>query len=150
MKIFTNLSELKAAIGQEFSSATVPITQELIDQFGKITRDEQWIHSDPERAARETPFGGAIAQGYLTLSHTSYFIAEALTVSSVKFALNYGLDKVRFLSPVPAGARIRAQVHVMSVEPQDGGQRVKFGVTVYQEGQDKPVCYAEKIALMFE
>lgn len=127
------------------------ITQDQVNQFADTTGDHQFIHLDEERAARETPFGGTIAHGYLTLSMLSMLGAEAgnVRLAGTKITINYGLDKVRFLNPVRIGARIRARFVLLSIEEKNPGQwLLKNQATVEIEGQDKPAMIAESLSLV--
>jgi acyl dehydratase len=120
------------------------VTQELINQFAEATEDRQWIHTDPERAARESPSKQTIAHGFLTLSLLSHLNRLAMTIGSVRMGINYGLNRVRFISPVPAGARIRGRFTLTELkETKDDGVQATWNVTVELEGGDKPCCSAE-------
>lgn len=124
------------------------IDQACIDRFADVTDDAQWIHTDPARAARESPYGGTIAHGYLTLSLLPSLRAEALpALTGVRQAINYGLDRVRFLAPVPAGARIRVRVTLTSAAPKGTGVLVATRNTVEVEGADRPAVLAETLTL---
>ncbi|HMA37387.1 MAG TPA: MaoC family dehydratase [Chloroflexia bacterium] len=139
-------------VGQELGvSDWLTIDQERINQFAACTGDHQWIHVDVERAQRHSPFGTTIAHGFLTLSLlASEQLALDFVPTGLAQVLNYGLDKVRFLAPVKAGARIRNRVVLLSVEPQDKGRLlVKFQNTVEIEGESKPALVAEMLALLF-
>jgi acyl dehydratase len=124
----------------------VEVGQDRIDLFADATGDHQWIHVDVERATSESPFGGPIAHGYLTLSLVNMFLPELITVAEFSAGLNVGLDKVRFPSPVPAGSRIRATGEVVSAEEVKGGVQVVVRVTVEVEGQDRPACVADTVS----
>ena len=124
------------------------ITQERVNQFAEATGDHQWIHVDPERAAKG-PFGGPIAHGYLTLSLGPVLLPQVFTVGGVAMGVNYGTNKVRFISPVPVGANLRAGIVVQSVEDTAGGARVTLEVTFECEGAAKPSCIAEVIFQYF-
>ena len=124
----------------------VEVGQDRIDLFADATGDHQWIHVDVERATAESPFGGPIAHGYLTLSLVNMFLPELITVAEFSAGLNVGLDKVRFPSPVPAGSRIRATGEVVSAEEVKGGVQVVVRVTVEVEGQDRPACVADTVS----
>ena len=131
-------------VGQEIAlSDWLTITQARIDQFAEATGDHQWIHVDAARAAAESPFKTTIAHGFLTLSLLSTLIREALQFSGLRMAINYGLNRVRFVSPVPSGARIRARIVCGAIEEVSGGVQVMWAVTVEREGGDKPACVAE-------
>ncbi|MDE3203021.1 MAG: MaoC family dehydratase [Acidobacteriota bacterium] len=134
---------LKAAVGQHVGySAWHQVTQEQVNMFADATGDHQWIHVDVERA-KSGPFGGPIAHGYLTLSLTPTLLTEVFVVSGVSMAINYGLNKVRFPSPVPVGSQVRAGIEIASVEEVSGGAQVGLTVTYEIEGGTKPVCVAE-------
>jgi acyl dehydratase len=118
------------------------VDQRRIDAFAEATDDLQWIHVDRERAA-QGPFGTTIAHGYLTLSLLVPFAYELLPVEDARLVINYGLDRVRFPAPLPAGSRIRARFRVDARDEVDGGVQVRLAATVEREGQEKPVCAAE-------
>lgn len=131
------------------------IDQQRIDAFAAATGDLQWIHTDPERAARESPYGTTIAHGYLTLSLLP-FLTESnapgffeRTYPGMRLRLNYGLDRVRFPAPVPAGSRIRAHTTVSGVEQAGGGVQFSYLITVEIEGSQKPACVAEFLARVY-
>ena len=139
-----NLEQMKTLIGREVAvSDWVEITQERVNQFAVATNDHQWIHVDVERARRESPYGGTIAHGFLTLSLVSAMLENALCMVDMKMGLNYGLNKVRFPGPVPVGSRLRARMTIQSIEDIEGGAQVEWGVVIEREGQAKPVCVAE-------
>ena len=122
------------------------LTQERIQQFADATEDRQWIHVDPQRAARESPFGATVAHGFLTLSLLSYLCAQALRVrNGVRLRVNYGLNRVRFPSPVRAGSAIRARVTLLSVKESRDFADAIFSVVIECQGADKPGCVAEWI-----
>jgi acyl dehydratase len=149
---FQNLSALKAAIGQDLgTSQWLTVSQEMINDFAKATLDFQWIHLDVERAKRESPFGGPIAHGFLTLSLAPKFMAELVAVESVKMGVNYGTNKVRFTGSVPAGANVRMTATLKDVKDYpNNGAMVEIAATFELENSSKPVCVAELISLMFE
>jgi len=135
---------LSEHVGQEVAvSDWLEVSQERINQFAAATEDRQWIHTDPERAARESPFMGTIAHGFLTLSLLSELGKLAMSVGGVRMGINYGLNRVRFVSPVPAGARIRGRFTLSALEEIEGGVQATWGATVEREGGDKPCCVAE-------
>lgn len=144
--------QAKTLIGTETGvSEWHTITQEQVNQFADTTGDHQFIHLDEERATKETPFGGTIAHGYLTLSMLSMLGAEAgnVRLKGAKITINYGLDKVRFLNPVRIGARIRARFVLLSIEEKNPGQwLLKNQATVDIEGVDKPAMIAESLSLV--
>lgn len=145
-----NFTDLQNMIGQEIGlSDWVTVDQERITAFAEVTGDDQWIHTDPERAARETPFGGTIAHGYLTLSMLAGLVGTVKELpAGVLMGINYGLDKVRFLNPVRAGSRVRNRAVLVSIEQRDSNQwLVKVTNTVEIEGESKPALVAESLAL---
>ncbi len=147
MRVFNDFDELKAAVGAEVGvSDWIEITQDRINRFAEATGDEQWIHVDTERAARESPGGTTIAHGLLSLSLIPMFIRGIIGVKGLKNTLNYGANKIRYLTPVPAGSRLRARVAVMEAEdvPPDA-LRVTYKVTMELEGGKRPACVAEVI-----
>jgi acyl dehydratase len=123
-------------------SGWVEVSQEMIDAFAATTGDTQWIHTDPVRAAR-SPFGAPIAHGFLTLSLITRMLSDAVKVAGATMAVNYGLNKVRFIDPVPAGSRIRARVAVADLQSFDRGVQVAWQVTVEREAASRPCCAAE-------
>ena len=146
MKTFQNLSELAACVGQEVAvSDWITLTQSQINKFADATGDHQWIHLDTERAAAG-PFGATIAHGYLTLSLLPKFFESAIRVVEAGMAVNYGLNTVRFMAPVPVGSRLRARMALLAAEPIDNaGVQLTWRVTVEREGSAKPVCVAESL-----
>jgi acyl dehydratase len=145
------LAGLSQKVGQEIGiSSWVEIDQARIDAFASCTGDHQWIHVDAERAKRESPFRGLIAHGYLTLAMVAPLSMEIGVIPSDAAAgLNYGIDKVRFLAPVPAGARVRLRVALAGIEPREGGQMImKTLNTLEVEGSEKPALIAETLALL--
>jgi acyl dehydratase len=147
MRIFRDFEELKAAVGTEIGESDwVQITQDRISTFAEATGDEQWIHVDEERAARELPGKSTIAHGLLTLSLIPMFMRMIVGLKGLKNTLNYGANRIRYLSPVPAGSRLRARVAVMQAEdvPPDA-LRVTYKVTIEIEGGKRPACVAEVI-----
>lgn len=121
------------------------VTAERVRLFSEATGDHQWIHVDAERAARESPFGGPVAHGYLTLSLAPVLLGEIYTVSGVTMGVNYGCNRVRFPSPVPVGSRLRLGAVLQSVEEIGGGVQVVLELTFEVEGRDKPPCVAEVV-----
>lgn len=147
MREIASLAELKSLIGQEVAvSDWVQINQERVNLFAEATGDRQWIHLDAERCRKESPFGGTIAHGFLTLSLLPMLMDSAVVMSDVKMGVNYGLNKVRFPSPVPVGSRVRGRMTLLRVEDIEGGAQVTWQVTMDRDGSDKPVCVAELIA----
>jgi acyl dehydratase len=146
-----SLSTITQFVGQELGvTEWMTIDQERINGFADFTGDQQWIHVDVERARRESPFGSTIAHGYLTLSLASSLQYElGIVPAGVSQALNYGLDKVRFLAPVKVGARIRDRVVLLAAEPQDKGRLLlKTRNTIEIEGETKPAMIAETLTLL--
>lgn len=146
MKTFRNLAEVAAQVGQEVAvSDWLTITQEQVNLFAQATGDHQWIHVDVERA-KAGPFGAPIAHGFLTLSLLPKFIESAMSIENTRMGVNYGLNKVRFTSPVPVGSRLRARIKLLECQPVDNdGMQMTWQVTVEREGSDKPVCVAESL-----
>ncbi len=146
MKSFQNLAELTTLIGQDVAvSDWITITQEQVNLFAQATGDHQWIHVDVERA-KAGPFGAPIAHGFLTLSLIPKFFETSIEIRESRMGVNYGLNKVRFTSPVPVGSRLRAHMKLLSCDPIDnGGVQMAWLVTVEREGSDKPVCIAESL-----
>ena len=145
-----SLSDLPRYVGQELGvSSWVTVDQSRIDQFAECSGDRQWIHVDVERAKRESPYRAPIAHGYLTLSLVAPLQMEIGAVpTDAGAAFNYGLDKVRFLAPVKAGARVRLRVALIDVEKKGGGVVLKTSNTLEIEGSDKPALIAESLALI--
>ena len=140
------MTSLRELVGVEFGPTSwLEVTQERIDGFAEATGDPQWIHTDPVRAA-EGPFGSTIAHGFLTLSLCVPMLYELLPPQH-GMVVNYGVNRVRFPAPVPAGARIRGHFTVVSLEDATGGQRATIEATVECEGVDKPACVAEIVLL---
>ena len=137
---------LSARVGEEIAvSDWLEVTQARIDQFAEATGDHQWIHVDPVRAAAELPSKGTIAHGFLTLSLLSTLIRESIQFTGLRMAINYGLNRVRFVSPVPSGARVRARIVAAAVQEVSDGYQVTWRVTVEREGESKPSCVADWI-----
>ena len=146
MKSFKHLVEMQAMVGQNVgTSEWITVTQERVNLFADATGDHQWIHVDPERAAKG-PFGTTIAHGFLTLSLLPEMSASAMEVLDTRMGVNYGLGKVRFPAPVPVGSRLRGHFKLTKFEPLDGGAQLTVEVTMEREGSDKPVCVAESLA----
>ncbi|HEY1911923.1 MAG TPA: MaoC family dehydratase [Vicinamibacterales bacterium] len=144
MTIALDVRTLPDRVGEEIAvSDWLQISQERIDQFADATGDHQWIHVDAVRAAAESPFKATIAHGFLTLSLVSTLMRDAVQFTGLRMAINYGLNKVRFVSPVPVGSRVRARIVPAAVTDVDGGVQVTWLVTVEREGGDKPACVAQ-------
>ncbi len=146
-----DITQLHLLAGKEVGvSPWFEIRQERIDRFAAATVDPQWIHVDPERARRESPYGGTIAHGFLTLSLLSHLLETTVDVSRMKMGVNYGLNRVRFTDAVPAGSRIRARFALNKYEEIKGGAQLTWSVTVEREGSDKPACVAEWVTRQYE
>jgi len=144
---FHTLDELRGATGRQLGwTDWVDITQERVNLFADATGDQQWIHVDVERAAAESPFGGPIAHGYLTLALSNLFLPQLLEVPCASAGVNYGTGKVRFPSPVPVGCRVRGGAEITAVEDITGGLQTTIAITVQIEGQDKPACVIESLS----
>ena len=141
------IDQLKELIGQELGpSDWLEITQQDIDRFADVSRDHQWIHVDPERAAKESPYGATVAHGNLTLSLVDSFRPQLIQNRGVKMGINYGFNKVRFPAAVPAGTRVRARAEVLTVDDLgDGWWQVVTKYTIDGEQSEKPVCVAESV-----
>jgi acyl dehydratase len=145
--LLKNPQSLKEFVGTEIGvTEWFPLTQERIDQFALATEDRQWIHLDRPRASKESPYGGTIAHGFLTLSLISRFAHEVMRIESgVRLAVNYGLNRVRFPAAVPAGSRIRARVELLAFKEIADSVEAIYSVAVEIEGAEKPGCVAEWI-----
>jgi acyl dehydratase len=149
MRIFNGFDEIKSALGTEIGASDwIEITQDRINKFAEATCDEQWIHVDLNRAQEELPGGKTIAHGLLSLSLAPMFIRSAMGLKGLKNTLNYGADRIRYLSPVPAGSRLRGRVTIAETEdvPPDG-LKVNYHLVIEIEGGKRPACVAELIAL---
>ena len=146
MRTLRNLKDLPPLVGQEVAvSDWVTITQSQVNLFAEATGDHQWIHVDVEKA-KAGPFGAPIAHGFLTLSLIPRFFETAMEIENSSMGVNYGLNRVRFTSPVPVGSRLRARMKLLACEPIDnGGLQMSWQVTVEREGADKPACVAESL-----
>lgn len=146
MRVFANAEQIHAAKGEKLgSSEWRTITQHQVDQFAEATLDHQWIHTDPQRA-EQGPFGGTIAHGFLTLSLVSALNAEIYRFEGIKMGINYGLNKVRFPSPVRVGSRVCARTELADVTETGNGLQLTLNTTVDIEGVDKPACVAEVLS----
>jgi acyl dehydratase len=149
MLTITGLDELRAKVGEELGvSDWHDVTQDAIDTFAAVTGDDQWIHVDPERA-RQTPFGGTIAHGYYTLSLHPVLAGQVLRLEGFAFAVNYGLNKVRFPAPLPVGNRVRMRAELVAVDDVLGGAQITMKLTFEGEGALKPVCVAESLTRVY-
>src|SRR4051812_16208456 len=149
MTTITGIDELKKYEGKDLgASEWHEVTQKDIDAFADVTGDHQWIHVDPERA-KDTPFGGTIAHGYYTVSLAPMLGAQILDFEGFAFALNYGLDRVRFPAPLKVGAKVRVTIKLAEVSDIPGGAQVNLEHTFEAEGADKPVCISEALARFY-
>jgi acyl dehydratase len=145
------LEELKRLVGQELAvTEWLEITQERINLFADATDDHQWIHVDAERARRESPYGATIAHGFLTLSLLPKIVSDAIQLSDLRMAVNYGSNRVRFPAAVRAGSRIRARIVLQSVRDVEGATDATYAVTIQNEGSEKPCCVAEWLARYYK
>jgi acyl dehydratase len=144
MTTTTTLAELPGLVGRELGTSDwYEVTQDAVNQFADATGDHQWIHVDVERAKAESPFGGPIAHGFMTLSLLVPLASGTYRVTDSTMGVNYGLNKVRFPAPVPVGSKVRARVVLKECQEVAGGLQNTLAVTVEREGGDKPVCIAE-------
>jgi acyl dehydratase len=148
MRHFADLQEFKGAVGHVLGeSEWFTVTQDVIDKFAEATGDFQYIHVDPERAAKG-PFGATVAHGFLTLSLIPRLSQTLYKVGGIATGVNYGSNRVRFIEPVRVGSRIRSRVKLLAVEPHPPGMRITTESTVEIEGTERPACVAEIVALM--
>ena len=146
MRVFETLDELRDAAGQHLGHTDwLEIDQERVNLFADATGDHQWIHVDVERA-KDGPFGGPIAHGFLTLSLSNLFLPQLLAVPGASAGINYGTGKVRFPSPVPVGSRVRGGAEITSVDEISGGVQTTIAITIEVEGQGKPACVIESLS----
>ena len=144
---FSTLDDLRGAAGTHLGwTDWMEITQERVDRFADATGDHQWIHVDPERAGAESPYGGPIAHGFLTLSLSNLFLPQLIQVPGASAGINYGTGKVRFPSPVPVGSRVRGGAEITAVDEIAGGVQTTIAITVEVEGRDKPACVVESLS----
>lgn len=143
--VVENLHSLAGFVGREIGTTEwFTVAQDRIQQFAEITEDRQWIHVDPERAQRDSPYATTIAHGFLTLALLSHFLRQAIQIGSgVRMSVNYGLNRVRFPSPVPAGSRIRAHFRLQALTDIADGMEATFSVVIDRENSEKPCCVAE-------
>ena len=148
MRVFTTFDELGKAVGEDLgTSEWLEVTQDRVDAFADATGDHQWIHVDVERA-KDGPFGGTIAHGYLTLSLIPQFNPELFRLETPGARLNYGVNKVRFPNPVRVGSRIRASAQIVEVSDVPAGKQMVTRYTIEIEGESKPACVAETVVLL--
>jgi acyl dehydratase len=149
MVTLTGIDEIKARVGEELGvSGWHEVTQDAINRFAEVTGDDQWIHVDTERA-KQTPFGGTIAHGYYTLSLAPMFSYGLFTFEGFAFAMNYGLNRVRFPAPLPVGSKVRMRAKLAGVDDVPGGAQVTTELTFEHDGGDKPVCVAESLVRVY-
>lgn len=145
--VFNGIDEVKAAVGRHLGySEWLEITQDRVNQFADATGDHQWIHVDVERARAESPYGGPIAHGYLTMSLSNMFLPQIVEVRDISMGVNYGVDKVRFPAAVPVGSRVRGGAELVSVDELPGGIQAKIVITIEIDGGPKPACVIESIS----
>jgi acyl dehydratase len=146
MAAITTLEDLAGLAGREIAVTDwLEITQERVEKFADATDDHQWIHTDPERAQRESPYGTTIAHGFLTLSLLPRFLREAVQLGDLRMTINYGLNRVRFPSAVRTGSRIRARIVLQSFRDVAGAMEAIYSITIESEGGEKPCCVAESL-----
>jgi acyl dehydratase len=145
--VFESLDDVRAAVGSTLGTSDwIEVTQEMVDRFAEATGDHQWIHVDVERAAKESPFGGPIAHGYLTLSLTNLVLPQVVEVRGASLGVNYGTGKVRFPAPVPVGSRVRGTAQLAACDEIAGGIQTTIVITMEVEGGSKPVCVVESLS----
>lgn len=152
MLVFKNLEEFRSIKGKDLPTGEwYSVTQQMINDFANATLDKQWIHVDEERAAKESPFKSTVAHGFMSVAMISRMLEEMFVVKSVKMGLNYGLNKVRFPSPVPVNSELRMHTSVKDIEDiNNNGIKITFSCTIEIKGQEKPACVAEFLAALFE
>jgi acyl dehydratase len=144
---FSSPDDLLDAVGTDLGSTDwLEITQQRVDTFAAATGDHQWIHVDPQRAAAESPYGGTIAHGYLTLALTNLFLPQLIEVQGISMGVNYGADKLRFPAPVPVGSRVRGTATLTAASEVSGGVQTTITLTVEVEGGEKPACVVESLS----
>ena len=151
MNITQGITGLKEYVGQEIGvSDWLVITQERIDAFAQATNDHQWIHTNPEKARAELPYGNTIAHGFLTLALAPHFVQEIYRIEGIRMAINYGLNSVRFTSPVVTGSLLRMRARLVQAEDMAGGCKATTRVSFEVEGKNKPVCVADTLTIFYE
>jgi acyl dehydratase len=145
--VLNGVDEVRASVGTHFGySDWLEITQDRVNLFAEATGDFQWIHVDVERAKKESPYGGPIAHGYLTLSLSNMLVPKVVRMDGFQMGINYGVDRVRFPAAVPVGARIRAGVEMLEVTDVAGGLQTRVQITMEVEGSEKPACVIESLS----
>lgn len=146
-----SLQDLQQNEGQELAvTEWFEVDQQRVNLFADATDDHQWIHIDQERCAAESPYGGTIAHGFLSLSLVPKMLEDSIQISPARLVLNYGLNKVRFPAPVRVGSRVRGALALHKYEEIEGGAQILWTVMVEVEGQDKPACFAELITRVYQ
>ena len=141
-----SIEDLKAFVGKEVGvSDWHLVTQEEVNLFGKATGDDQWIHTDPQKAKKESPYGQTIAHGYFTISLAPMFRAQVVEIKGAKMTINYGLNKLRFPAPLPVGKKVRMRAGLISADDVKSGVQTIWKLTFEVEGQEKPACVAEAV-----
>lgn len=149
LRRYPHLAGLQALVGQEIGTSDwLQVDQSRIDLFAQATGDHQWIHTDPARAAAG-PFGATVAHGFLTLSLLPVLFEDSFAIDDVRLSVNYGLNRVRFVSPVRVGSRLRGHFKLLAYEPLDGGAQLVTEATLELEGSAKPACVAESVSRRF-
>lgn len=147
---FNSIEEMHQHIGQEIGlSQWHEVNQASINQFATLTKDEQWIHTDPDRCAQQSPFKKPIAHGFYALSLFSFFLEDCVELKGAKMGMNYGFEKIRFTNIVPVGAKIRGRFLLKDLENRENGVKLRYQVSVEIEGEEKPAVVAEWIGLAF-
>ena len=150
IRVIQGIEELRTLVGQRLGTSDwFEITQQRVQAFADGTDDQQWIHCDPERARRESPYGTTVAHGFLTLALCNALSQQIFTITGIKMVLNYGLNRVRFPNPVPVGSRLRMSSDLMELKETRVGAQVVCKQTFEVEGQSKPACVAETIVRVF-
>jgi len=145
--VLNGVHEVRASVGRHFGySNWLEITQDRVNRFAEATGDFQWIHVDVERAKKESPYGGPIAHGYLTMSLSNMLVPTVVRMDGFQMGINYGVDRVRFPAAVPVGARIRAGVEMLEVTDVAGGVQTRVQITMEVEGSEKPACVIESLS----
>jgi len=151
--IVESIVDLEQYVGKEVGLTDwMTIDQSSIDTFGALTKDNQWIHTDPKRCAEESPFKRPIAHGFLVLSFASYFAESCFEVQNAKMGMNYGFDRIRFTNVVPVDGKLRGRLRIIDLQrnPENNSAKVKIAITFEIQGQEKPAIVAEWIAMLFE
>jgi acyl dehydratase len=145
--VFETLDDVRGAVGTTLGTSDwIEVTQEMVDRFADATGDHQWIHVDAERATRESPYGGPIAHGYLTLSLTNLVLPQVVDVRGASLGVNYGTGKVRFPAPVPVGSRVRGTAELAACDEIPGGVQTTIRITMEVEGGTKPACVVDSLS----